>query len=251
MAKRRINLSDAEKDRLAALIWNPDHNPKRRPFTDLPERARTHLRYLAVRVAQEAVAMTAPAKKPEPRMDPIAHQVAVGHAEQESRQDPRGGSGTIYANAKESQLSWYRARRLITDAEFTAGSRLYSYFYHSGRESSAAALDADKVDGGGNKGPTDRQMEAAADYELALRAVGTHLSPILVAVCVLSEGAGDWARAHGHHERAGIVVLRIALRTLADHFAQADRGGAIAGARKVDYVDMGLLRKFAGSESTS
>jgi hypothetical protein len=50
-----------------------------------------------------------------------------------------------------------------------------------------------------------------------LRAMGP-LSAILVHVCLCDEAARDWASARGDAPQAGVVVLRLALDALADHW---------------------------------
>jgi len=245
MTKKRVTLTDAQKDRLAAKAYDPDGR-RSCAFVELPDRDKTYWRRVVHLVVTEAAAMASPAKKPGPKSkSPMDHQLENGHCEQESKRETKGDAVRMFiANSKESMLSWYRARKLIADHEFTAGNRLYSDYYQSGREASAAALDSDKVDGGGNKGPTDRQMDAAAAYDGAMRAMGPHLSPVLVHVCVLSGNASDWAKARGFSDKAGVPLLKIALRTLADHYVGVDKGHWKSSWRREDVLNPKLIAKL-------
>ncbi len=115
----------------------------------------------------------------------------------------------------QSVLDRHLARDQISQREFDAGLKLYRLWRASGASPRVIASYAQRVQGA--RDITDRQAVLRSGVTAVLRRMGP-LSGILVHVCLCDEAARDWAKARGHAPQSGVVVLRLALDALADHW---------------------------------
>ena len=170
--------------------------------------------------------------------------------------DGRGhGTATDLApmrvNLAETPLGWLRRRKgshgrpLISQAQFDAGEKLRADFTLAQMTPRlTASLDAQH---GGSRsargsGPagieiTDRAMAARQRFYRALDAVGPGLSEPLVDVCCYLDGLEDAERRMGWPQRAGKVVLAIALERLADHYGLLGSAGPASRRRHLWRAD--------------
>lgn len=142
----------------------------------------------------------------------------------------------------QTPLDRYRHRRTIDDRQFKAGETLRNDWYVSGLEPHTVAnlMGA----GGGSEcsygmAKNEGQAIAREEWRLAVKAVGSRLAPILVAVCCEDRSAPEWLLSTGYREPRGtdadgrpeasenaskrvqleaMVTLRLALSILADHY---------------------------------
>ena len=78
------------------------------------------------------------------------------------------------------------------------------------------------------------QIVTRCRVDLALRDVGSQPSAVLVHVYLFDLPARDWAISTGGARQAGIVVLRLALDALADHYEKSRRvDQSVVNAREV------------------
>ena len=115
----------------------------------------------------------------------------------------------------QSALDRYFAREQISQRQFDAGQKLYRLWRASGGGQRVTASYGPRVQGA--RELTDAQAALRNDVNGVLRRMGP-LAAILVHVCLCDEAARDWAHARGDAPQAGIVVLRLALDALADHW---------------------------------
>jgi len=155
---------------------------------------------------------------------------------------------TATLNPAESPLAWLRRRRdrggetMISQAQFDAGERLRADFWFAQltprvtmnwraiapaqrrrRSGLAFGADADMMD----------SVAAARErVRRALMVVGPELAGVLIDVCCHLKGLEEAERTAGWPQRAGKVVLRLALTRLARHYGigetsrAADEGAA-------------------------
>ncbi|MFD0986753.1 DUF6456 domain-containing protein [Methyloligella solikamskensis] len=135
-------------------------------------------------------------------------------------------------NDAESPLGWLKNRRdrngrpLISDAQFEAGERLRSdYTFGHLTPRTTANWGAFAPSAGGRRGPPsdvaglrDEVLAAKARVGKALEAAGPELAGVLIDVCCELKGLEEAEKAHGWPQRAGKVVLQIALTRLARHY---------------------------------
>jgi hypothetical protein len=138
----------------------------------------------------------------------------------------------VVVNEGESPLGWLRSRKdrngrpLISSEQYEAGERLRSdyWFAHmSPRVTSNWAAPASSL-----RGRVAAQVDAASLRDeviaakerviRALMAIGPELSGILVDICCELKGLEEAEKANGWPQRAGKVVLQIALTRLARHY---------------------------------
>ena len=169
-------------------------------------------------------------------------------------------------NQSESPLRWLRCRKdrngrpLIDNAQFEAGERLradyefaqlgprvtanWSCSVRRSRAGRGATASADDV--------AIAILDAKARVSRALTSVGPEISGVLVDICCERKGLEDAEKENGWPQRAGKVVLQIALTRLARHYGliadtthprhgptSRDDGGAAPGR---DDITGGLLR---------
>lgn len=146
---------------------------------------------------------------------------------------------TVLLNEGESPLGWLRSRKdrrgkpLIGEAEFEAGERLRAdyWFAHmsprvTANWSASAPLDRSRRGAPANGAALRDDVLAAKDRVMkALAAVGPEVSGVLVDICCELKGLEEAEKMNGWPQRAGKVVLQIALKRLAKHY------GLIAGER--------------------
>ncbi len=144
-----------------------------------------------------------------------------------------GSKRQVTADAAESPLGWLMCRRdgrgrpLIEEAEYAAGERLRADFTIAGlsqRITSSWGQSIASGASGRSGGPgealvvSERAMDARRRVNKALAAVGPGLAGILLEVCCLACGLEAAERRLGLPQRAGKVILQIALARLAEHY---------------------------------
>jgi hypothetical protein len=144
----------------------------------------------------------------------------------------------VVVNDAESPLGWLKSRKdrsgrpLITDHQYQAGERLradYWFAHLSPRVTSNWSAQA----------PSQRSRRAAPSNAALLRddviaakervmralmAVGPEVSGILVDICWELKGLEEAEKENGWPQRAGKVVLQIALTRLARYYGLIDDG---------------------------
>ena len=134
--------------------------------------------------------------------------------------------------AQEGPLAWLRRRkdkdgqRLITEPQFNAGERLAADFLRAQLAPRVTADWSGTVAGrrmrraapGAGVELSDAAAAARTRVQRALAAVGPELAGILLDVCCLEIGLEAAERAQRWPQRAGKVVLQLALTALARHY---------------------------------
>lgn len=115
----------------------------------------------------------------------------------------------------QTALDRYLQRGQISQRQFDAGMKLYRLWRASGSARSVISNYGPRVDTA--KEISEDQAILRHKVSAVLRAMG-RLSEILVHVCLCDLPARDWAESRRDAPQAGVVVLRLALDTLADHF---------------------------------
>jgi hypothetical protein len=132
------------------------------------------------------------------------------------RTEPGDEAGVFYRRVMtQSALDRYLARGQIGQRHFDAGMKLYRLWRASGGARRVIAVYGPRLQA--NRDLTDDQAVLRHRVTEVLRRMGP-LSGILVHVCLCDEAARDWAVARGDAPQAGVVVLRLALDALADHW---------------------------------
>jgi hypothetical protein len=131
-----------------------------------------------------------------------------------------------------SPLAWLRGRKdkdgqpLITEAQFAAGERLASDFWHAqlrprmtvNWSGTALGRHTRRAAPGTGVEISDHVIAARTRVHRALSAVGPELGAILVDVCCHDVGLEAAERAQRLPHRSGKVVLQMALTSLARHY---------------------------------
>jgi hypothetical protein len=138
----------------------------------------------------------------------------------------------VLVNEAESPLGWLRSRKdrsgrpLIAEHQYEAGERLRADYWF-------AQLTPRVTANWSALAPTDRSRRAAPSDAASLRdeviaakervrraltEVGPELSGVLIDICCELKGLEEAEKAQGWPQRAGKVVLQIALTRLARHY---------------------------------
>ncbi|MBV9078772.1 MAG: ATPase [Methylobacteriaceae bacterium] len=145
---------------------------------------------------------------------------------------PAERSGPTLVNAGESPLAWLGRRRdrdgspFLDPAEVEAGERLRRDLTQGAILPSVTARWDGAVATGaaGPRDPaaaTDAAIAARQRVRRALAAVGPDLADLLIDLCGFLKGLETIERDRAWPPRSGKVVIRIALRRLADHYGLA------------------------------
>ena len=151
-------------------------------------------------------------------------------------------------NASESPIAWLRRRKdrdgepMISQAQFDAGERLRAEFWFAqmtprvtANWSAIGPMNRRRRSGmGGSPDILDNVAAARERVSRAMTAVGPELAGVLIDVCCHVKGLEAAERAAGWPQRAGKVVLQLALTRLARHYGlgdNADRGTSAGGVR--------------------
>jgi hypothetical protein len=151
----------------------------------------------------------------------------------------------VTVNEAESPLGWLRSRKdrngkpLIGDAQFEAGERLRAdyWFAHMSPRVTANWSALAPAERSRRSAPTNAAMlrdEVLAAKERVMRAlmaVGPEISGVLVDICCELKGLEEAEKANGWPQRAGKVVLQIALTRLAKHYGLIAGGNSARGGR--------------------
>lgn len=146
-------------------------------------------------------------------------------------------------NPDESPLAWLARRRdkngdpLITGAQLLAGEKLRSDFTFAqmGPRVTTHYSDAPRSSGSRRSAPgagvdiADNVVAATERVRRALVAVGPELSGVLIDVCCHLKGLEEAERRASWPQRAGKVVLQLALTRLARHYCIEDKERPSAG----------------------
>jgi hypothetical protein len=112
-------------------------------------------------------------------------------------------------------LDRYLHRGQITLRQFDAGMRLYRLWRAAGSAASLTMTYAPRTDG--SRELSEEQALRRSKLTSLLRRMG-RFAEVLVHVCLCDQAARDWAVTRGDAPQAGVVVLRLALDQLADHW---------------------------------
>ncbi len=130
----------------------------------------------------------------------------------------------VTVNLAESPLAWLVRRGMVTPAQFAASERLRHDFMVAGR-APRVTMRWDPAPGGHGGGaghdPTTAQISARQRFDAAVTAVGPGLTDVLWRVICLGEGLETAERALGWPNRAGKLVLKLALDRLVAHYGLA------------------------------
>lgn len=146
--------------------------------------------------------------------------------------DVNGVRRPVLVNDAESPLGWLKSRKdrngrpLITSHQYDAGERLRADYWFAHLTSrvtsswSALASSAHSRRAAPSNAAAFRDEVIAAKERVmrALMAVGPEVSGVLVDVCCELKGLEDAEKENGWPQRAGKVVLQIALTRLARHY---------------------------------
>ena len=119
--------------------------------------------------------------------------------------------------ASQTKLDRYRIRKCITGRQYDAGNDLYQLWIKCGQAQRVTSSYQPRITDS-TKRKTAGQESALQAFHDALKAVGPKLSPVLMDVCIADLSAASWAASELGRADDGIVILRLALDALADHF---------------------------------
>lgn len=128
----------------------------------------------------------------------------------------------VTVNLAESPLAWLVRRGMVTARQFEASERLRGDFMRAG-QAPRVTMRWDPAPGGSSAGggsidPTTSQLSARQRFDAAVAAVGPGLSDVLWRVICLGEGLETAERALKWPNRAGKLVLLLALDRLVTHY---------------------------------
>jgi len=145
----------------------------------------------------------------------------------------------VLVNEAESPLGWLKSRKdrngrpLISETQYEAGERLradYWFAQMSPRVTAnwSALAPSERSRRGAPSNAADLRDEVMAAKERVMRAlkeVGPETGGILLDICCELKGLEEAEKANGWPQRAGKVVLQIALTRLARHYGLIAGGG--------------------------
>ncbi len=129
----------------------------------------------------------------------------------------------VTVNLAESPLAWLARRGMVTPAQFRASERLRHDFMLAG-QAPRITMRWDAGPRGGNGQPQDptlAQLSARQRFDAAVTAAGPGLSDVLWRVICMGEGLETAERALGWPNRAGKLVLKLALDRLVAHYGDS------------------------------
>jgi hypothetical protein len=130
----------------------------------------------------------------------------------------------VTVNLAESPLAWLARRGMVSPAQFSAGERLRDDFNRAGTAPSVT-MRWDPAPGGRSAGggmdPTMAQISARQRFDAAVAAAGPGLGDILWRVVCMGDGLETAENALGWPNRAGKLVLKLALDRLVTHYGLA------------------------------
>jgi hypothetical protein len=138
----------------------------------------------------------------------------------------------VLVNDAESPLGWLKSRKdrkgrpLISDQQFEAGERLRADYWFarlSPRVTAnwSALAPSGRTRRGAPSGAADLRDEVIAAKERvtrAIEAIGPELAGVLIDICCELKGLEDAEKSRGWPQRAGKVVLQLALTRLGRHY---------------------------------
>lgn len=131
----------------------------------------------------------------------------------------RGRRRSVSVNVGESPLGWLRARGLVDARQFEAGERLRGDYEMAALGPRITMHWSARVDGGATGlDPTLAQIAAKRRFDAATESVGRGLRDVLWRVVCAGEALPIAEKALGWPQRAGRIVLTLALDRLADHY---------------------------------
>lgn len=177
--------------------------------------------------------------------DPFREQHQERSARPADPQFPQGRQHLI--DDTESPLAWLRRRKdrsgvpLLTDAQYQAGERLRADFFYAQMtprvtadwSNLAPSAERRRHAPGGGTELRDGVLAAKDRVARALAAVGPELAGILIDVCCHLTGLEQVEALHGWPQRAGKLVLQLALTRLARHYGLAAPPPAPGGPRPI------------------
>ena len=128
----------------------------------------------------------------------------------------------VMVNLAESPLAWLVRRGMVSARQFEAGERLRADFMRAG-QAPRVTMRWDPAPGGRGAGgadmnPTTAQVSARQRFDAAVAAAGPGLNDMLWRVICLGEGLETAERALKWPNRAGKLVLLLALDRLVAHY---------------------------------
>jgi hypothetical protein len=126
-------------------------------------------------------------------------------------------------NRSQTILDRYLLRWQISERQYDAGNKIYRQWRASVSQVSVTGRYGPRL--GHSPEKSEYQIDMRRRVDLAMREVGSQLSAVVVHVCLCDLPARDWAINAGGAPQAGIVVLRLALDALADHYEKSKKGG--------------------------
>ena len=137
----------------------------------------------------------------------------------------------VLLNEAESPLGWLKSRKgrngspLLTEQQYEAGERLRADYWFAQMSprvtanwSALAPSDRSRRGAPSSAALRDEVIAAKERVTRALEEVGPEVGSILVDICCELKGLGEAEKANGWPQRAGKVVLQIALTRLARHY---------------------------------
>lgn len=182
----------------------------------------------AYRLTAEGEAFVARAQSPGDGFRAQHRVDGVRHIDGRGADAPRGLARTP-VNLAETPLGWLRRRKgadgkpLISETQYEAGERLRADFTTAQMTPRVTAnwslpLSSSQRNAGGQVEASGVALAARERFYRALEAAGPGLADALVDVCCHLHGLEAAERRMGWPQRAGKVVLAIALDRLAEHY---------------------------------